>query len=151
MHYIYDFARLFGEVRMDKDEISIPFCENEVVQQQIENHSEKQSETIEIDKKKKIGTSKCWKYFTKIEVDKDGKERAKCIGCNKIFLCSGRKYGMSHLNRHATKCDKYKTEDIGQMMLDINGKLKAKKIDQGMHRQLLCEAIVEHNLPYNFV
>jgi len=66
-------------------------------------------------------------------------------------VCGGRKYGTSHLNRHIMKCDKIKTEDIGQMMLDMQGKLKAKKIDQSLHRQLLCELIVRHNLPYKFV
>ena len=118
---------------------------------QYAKQSEKQFETIETIKKKKVGTSNCWKYFTKIEVDKDGKERVKCIGCTKVLLCGGRKYGTSHLNHRAIKCDKYQTEDIGQMMLEINGKLTEKKIDQGVYCQLLCEAIVEPNLPYNFV
>jgi len=34
---------------------------------------------------------------------------------------------------HAMKCDKSKTEDIGQMMLDIYGRLKEKKKDQVVH------------------
>jgi len=84
-------------------------------------------------------------------VDKDGKKRAKCNGCNKIFMCGGRNYGTSHLNRHVMKCDKIKSEDIGEMMLDMQGKLKGKKIDQSVHCQLLCELTVRHNLPYAFV
>jgi len=106
------------------------------------------SKTVEIDKRKtKANTSNYWRYFTKLKVDKDGKERAKCNGCNKIFMCGGRKYGTSHLNRHLMKCDKIKSEDIGQMMLDMKG----KKIDQSVHCQLLCELIVRQYMPYKFV
>jgi len=64
-------------------------------------------------KKDKVSTSNCWRYFTKIGVDREGKERAKCNGYYKIFLCGGRKYSTSHLNCHAMKCDQNKTEDIG--------------------------------------
>jgi len=46
---------------------------------------------------------------------------------------------------------KEKGEDVGQMMLDIQGKLKGNKIDQAMHHELLCELIIRHNLPYKFV
>jgi len=67
------------------------------------------------------------RYFTKIEEGKDGKERAKCNSCNKIYVTGGTKYETSHLNRHVMKCVKRKTKDVGQMILDMQGKLKAKK------------------------
>ncbi|XP_068504330.1 zinc finger BED domain-containing protein RICESLEEPER 4-like [Phaseolus vulgaris] len=133
----------------EEEDINIPECENEIEKDDFEN----QSETIEGDKKKrdKTTTSDCWKYFTKIGVDKDGKERARCNSCNRIYLTGGRKYGTSHLNRHIMKCDKRKTEDVGQMILDMQGKLKGKKIDQVVHRELLSNLIIRHNLPYKFV
>ena len=102
-------------------------------------------------KKDKTTTTYCWKYFTKIGVDKDGKEKARCNSCNRIYLTGGRKYGTSHLNRHVMKCDKRKTEDVSQMILDMQGKLKGKKIDQVVHRELLSNLIIRHNLPYKFV
>ena len=129
----------------DKDDVNITVSENEIE----EDDTEKQSETVEVDKRRnKASTTDCWRYFSKVGEDKN---KAKCNGCNKVFACGGRKYGTSHLNRHIMKCGKIKTEDIGQMMLDMQGKLKAKKIDQSVHRQLLCELIVRHNLPYKFV
>jgi len=132
---------------MDEED-NTPLCKIEID----EDDMERQSETGEtVRKKSKATTSHCWRYFTKIRVGKDGKERAKCNGCNKIFVCGGRKYGTSHLNRHVMKCDKVKTEDIGQMMLDMQGKVEEKKIDQVVHRELLCELIVRHHLPYEFV
>jgi len=129
----------------DKDDVNITVSENEIE----EDDTEKQSETVEVDKRRnKASTTDCWRYFSKVGEDKN---KAKCNGCNKVFACGGRKYGTSHLNRHIMKCGKIKTEDIGQMMLDMQGKLKAKKIDQSVHCQLLCELIVRHNLPYKFV
>ncbi|XP_068497713.1 zinc finger BED domain-containing protein RICESLEEPER 4-like [Phaseolus vulgaris] len=133
----------------EEEDINIPECENEIEKDDFEN----QSETVEGDKKKrdKTTTSDCWKYFTKIGVDKDGKERARCNSCNIIYLTGGGKYGTSYLNRHIMKCDKRKTEDVGQMILDMQGKLKGKKIDQVVHRELLSNLIIRHNLPYKFV
>ena len=131
---------------MDEEDINMLLCENEIE----EDDFEKQSEIIEADKKKrdKTTTSDCWRYFTKIEVGKDGKERESC---NRIYATGGRKYGTSHLNRHVMKCDKRKTKDVGQMILDMQGKLKGKKIDQVVHRELLSNLIIRHNLPYKFV
>jgi len=121
------------EIGMTEEDINIPLCVNE----NEEDNFEKQSKTIEGDKKKrdKTTTSGCWKYFTKIEVDKDGKYRARCNSCNRIYLIGGRKYGTSHLNLHVMKCDKRKTKDVGEMILDMLGKLKGKKINQVVHRE----------------
>jgi len=42
------------------------------------------NQTSETDKEKnKISSSDVWKFFTKIGVCENGKERAKCNGCNK--------------------------------------------------------------------
>ena len=64
----------------EEEDINIPECENEIDKDDFEN----QSETVEGDKKKrdKTTTSNCWKYFTKIGENKDGKERVRCNSCN---------------------------------------------------------------------
>jgi len=49
------------------------------------------------------------------------------------------------------KYDKRKTEDVNQMILDMQGKLKGKKIDQVVHCELLSNLIIRHNLAYKFV
>jgi len=49
------------------------------------------------------------------------------------------------------KCVKRKTEDVGQMILDMQGNMKAKKRDQVVHLELLSNLIIRHNLPYKFV
>ena len=86
------------------------------------------------------------RYFTKID-GKDGKKRAKCNSCNKIYVTGERKYETSDLNSYIMKCVKWKTKDVGQMILDMKGKLKAKKIDQVVHLKLLSSLVINHNLP----
>ena len=100
------------------EECNMPLCEFELEE---DDNIEKQFETVEPGKKKrdKTSTFDCWRYFTKIGEGKDGKERAKCNSCNKIYVTDGRKCGTSHLNRHIMKCVKIKSEDVGQMILDM--------------------------------
>ena len=104
-----------------------------------------------IKRRDKASTSNYWRYFVKIGESKGGKERARYNCCNKIYVTDKRKYGTSHLNHHVMKCDKRKTKDVGQMILDMQGKLKEKKIYQVIHRELLSNIIIRHNLPYKFV
>jgi len=135
---------------MDEECNSMPLCQFEIE----EDDNEKESEIVEPEKKRdKANTSYCWRYFTKIEdgEGKDGKERARGNSCNKIYVTDGRKYGTSHLNHHVMKCVKRKTEDVGQMILDMQGKLKAKNIDEIVHREFLSNIIIGHNFPYKFV
>jgi len=42
-------------------------------------------------KNEKSTTSECWKYFTRIRVGDDGKERARCNSCNKKYIIGGQK------------------------------------------------------------
>ena len=102
-------------------------------------------------KKKKLSSSDVWKFFTKIGVCEDGKERAKCNGCNQKYIIGGARYGTSHLKRHIEKCTKCRFDDVGQMMVDMQGKLKAKKIDQMVSRELCANLIIRHGLPFKFV
>jgi len=111
------------------EECNMPLCDFELEE---DDNTEKQSETVEPEKKKEKGIRLAHLivggiYFTRIKEGKDGKERAKCNSCNKTYITCGRKYGTSHLNRHLMKCVKRKSEYVGQMILDMQGKLKAKK------------------------
>jgi len=105
------------------------------------------NQTCEIDKrKKKLSSFDVWKFFTKIEVCEDGKERTKSNGWNHENIVGGAKYGTSHL-----KFTKSKFDNVGQMMMDIHGKLKAKKIDQMVSRELCANLIIRQGLPFKFV
>ncbi|KAK2427502.1 zinc finger BED domain-containing protein RICESLEEPER [Trifolium repens] len=64
---------------------------------------------------------------------------------------SGKNQGTTSLNRHWPKCDKIKYADIGQVMIDMQGKLKNPVIDKKVSRELCATAIIAHDLPYNFV
>nr|KYP41911.1 Putative AC transposase [Cajanus cajan]KYP41915.1 Putative AC transposase [Cajanus cajan]KYP41917.1 Putative AC transposase [Cajanus cajan] len=81
----------------------------------------------------------------------DGKERAKCNGCGKTYVVGGKAYGTSHLNRHIPKCEKRKYEDMSQMILNMQGKLKSRKIDQMIFRELYCHLMIRHGFPFNFI
>src|ERR1044072_5957552 len=81
-------------------------------------------------KRSKATTSDVWPFFTKIGPDAtDGIERAKCNACNSIYKCGGKLYGTSSLRRHKNKCNLTRHADVGQMMIDMQGKLAASKID----------------------
>jgi len=101
-------------------------------------------------KTEKSRTSDVWKYFTRIGAGDDGKERAKCNGCKKKYVI-GSQNGTSHLKRHMEKCTKLKFEDVRQMIVDGQGKLKARRIDPMVCRQLCVNLIIQHGLPFNFV
>jgi hypothetical protein len=101
-------------------------------------------------KRVKMTTSDCWKYFTKLDPGADDVPRAKCKGCAKVFRAGGNN-GTTTLNRHWPKCDKAKSLDIGQVMIDMQGKLKNLAIDKKVSREMCARAIVAHDLPYNFV
>ncbi|XP_061373378.1 zinc finger BED domain-containing protein RICESLEEPER 3-like [Gastrolobium bilobum] len=101
-------------------------------------------------KKAKSSTSECWKYFTKIGPGKDGIDRARCNACKQEYKVGGKQYGTSTLNRHLSKCKQIKFEDVGQVMLDMQGKLKSMKIDQRISRDMYAEAVIEHGMPFRF-
>ena len=117
-----------------------------------DNAPEVESEFVEPSKKKaRTKTSECWKFFTDIGICDDGKQRAKCNGCGTSLVCGGSVYGTSHLKRHASKCTKIRCQDIGQVMLDMQGQLKARKIDNMMARELVLDLVIKHDLPLKFV
>ncbi|KAJ1400145.1 Zinc finger, BED-type [Sesbania bispinosa] len=109
----------------------------------------------------KVGTkrvrntsSSVWNYFHKVIVGSDGKERAQCKACGREYVSGGNKYGTSTLLRHISKCEKVPkgfANKVGKLMLDQQGKLKARKVDQKIVRDMLSIAIIEHDLPFSFV
>ncbi|KAF7801124.1 zinc finger BED domain-containing protein RICESLEEPER 2-like [Senna tora] len=109
---------------------------------------EKESEPPK--KRGKKETSNVWNFFKKIGKGADGIQRAACIGCKQEFKTGGT-YGTSHLHRHVSSCNFVSYHDVSQMLINQEGKLKSKKIDQQLSRQLCAEAIIEHDLPYSFV
>ena len=86
--------------------ISKPLCEVDVH----DNHvTENEAQSVESNKKKhKSTTFNCWKFFTRIGVCDDWKERA--IG--------GEKY-TSHLKFHIERYNEIKYEDVCQMILEM--------------------------------
>ncbi|KAJ1406384.1 Zinc finger, BED-type [Sesbania bispinosa] len=85
----------------------------------------------------------------------DGKEMAQCKACGKEYVNGGNKYGTSTLLRHISKCEKvpkgFANTDVSKLMLDQQGKLKARKTDQKVVHEMLSIAIIEHSLPFSFV
>ncbi|CAL0308162.1 unnamed protein product [Lupinus luteus] len=114
-----------------------------------------ESQSVELGKSKKWSkslTSDLCKSFTKMGVGDDRIERAKCNGCKAIYRCGisdDKDYGTTHLRRHRGRCTKIRHDDIGQIVMDKEGKLTPRKIDQMVVRDMLAAAIIEH--PFKFV
>ena len=81
-------------------------------------------------KRARSSTSKCQEYFTKLDNTEDGKERAACNKCRKVYLVGGKSYGTTNLNKHMKICPLRDQLDVGQMLIDADGKIRARKIDQ---------------------
>ena len=102
-------------------------------------------------KKAKTLTSNVWNYFVKIRVSKDGKEKCKCRACGKEYSCASI-LGTSHLSRHIPKCHMIPHfHDVGELLIDCEGKLRKRKIDSKMNREILSELIIAHDLPFRVV
>ena len=109
-------------------------------------------ETIEPQTKRaKTLTSNVWKCFVKIGVGKDGKEKCKCKACGKEYTCAS-KSGTSRLARHIPKCHMVpKFHDVGEMLIDYEGKLRKRKFDSKINREILSELIIAHDRPFSIV
>ena len=102
-------------------------------------------------KKAKALTSNAWNFFVKIGTDKDVKEKCKCKACGKEYTCAS-KLGTSHLSHHIPRCHKIpRFHDVGDMLIDSEGKLKKRKFDPKMNREILSDLIIEHDLPFSIV
>ena len=106
-------------------------------------------ETIEPQTKRaKTLTSDVWNCFVKIGVGKDGKEKCKCKACGKEYTCVS-KSKTFHLARHIPKCHMVpKFHDVGGLLIDYEGKLRKRKFDSKINREILSELIIAHDLPF---
>lgn len=88
-------------------------------------------------------------FFVKKVVD--NKSVSECKGCKRVYKGGGKMTGTSSLRRHIGVCIKLKFHDEGQMFIDHDGKLKNKKINPKIARELLAAAIIKHDLPFLLV
>ena len=57
--------------------------------------------------------------------------------------------GTSHLNRHIPKCLMIpKSDDMRDMMLDYAAKMRSRKLDHKVVRELTAQMIILHDLPF---
>lgn len=117
-------------------------------------HSEGAGDESKTNKRARTLSSSVWNYYTRMGVGDDGKERAQCKACGKDYVCGGSRYGTSTLQRHISKCEKmpkFSNVDVGKLMIDQTGKLRSRKVDQRLLREMISMAIIEHDLPFSFV
>lgn len=131
------------------DEVNVVDLENGTIQGENELRGT-EDDVLSKSKKAKTSSADCWKVFTKLGVDKDGNPLAKCNGCSKILKGGDRNYGTTTLNRHMKKCVKIKYVDVGQVMMDLQGRLKNITIDKKVSKSMCATAIIAHDLPYKF-
>ena len=79
----------------------------------------------------------------------DGKERAECNRCKKQYLVGGKGYGTSNLNKHMEACPLRDHLDIGQMLVDVDGKIHSRKISQNVFREKQAIAVIKHNYSFS--
>ena len=75
--------------------------------------------------KKSKEFSDIWNFFIKKGMRQDGIQIAECKGCNKEYKHGGKKYGTSTLRRHRDNCKMLKFNDMGQMFLDHERKIRS--------------------------
>nr|KAJ0213884.1 hypothetical protein LSAT_V11C400220640 [Lactuca sativa] len=97
--------------------------------------------------------SEVWKFFTRLPISKDGRERAECNQCKKRYICETRT-GTGSMRKHITKCPKRDKTDISQFIFSKPGgsfSINSTGFKPERFRELLSEAIVKHDLPFKFV
>ncbi|XP_039689990.1 zinc finger BED domain-containing protein RICESLEEPER 1-like [Medicago truncatula] len=100
--------------------------------------------------KGKALTSDVWLYLVKVGIV-DGVEKCRCKACHKLLTCESGS-GTSHLKRHVRSCSKtIKNHDVGEMMIDVEGKLRKKKFDPMANREFLARIMITHGAPFNMV
>nr|GLL35749.1 zinc finger BED domain-containing protein RICESLEEPER 2-like [Ipomoea trifida] len=106
------------------------------------------SDSVSTQKRKK--SSEVWNHFSTLEKGEDGRGRVACNYCKKSYLHDAAKSGTSTLSRHLLTCKK-KPEDASAMLIDQEGKLNNRTIDQKVCRELIAQCTIEHNLPFKWV
>ncbi|KAK2396485.1 hypothetical protein QL285_058139 [Trifolium repens] len=100
--------------------------------------------------KVKATTSDVWNDFVKVGLV-DGVQKAECKGCKKLLTCRPED-GTTHLGRHRDRCMKTAIfHDVGDMMIGAEGKLRKKKFDPKVNREILAKLVITHGAPFNIV
>ncbi|CAI9279448.1 unnamed protein product [Lactuca saligna] len=97
--------------------------------------------------------SKVWKYYTRLPIGADGRERAECDKCKKRYICET-KNGTGSLRNHIAKCPRRDKSDIAQFSFAKSGgsiSINSTVFKPERFRELISEAIVKHDLPFRFV
>uniref|UniRef100_A0A803M6L9 hAT-like transposase RNase-H fold domain-containing protein n=1 Tax=Chenopodium quinoa TaxID=63459 RepID=A0A803M6L9_CHEQI len=87
------------------------------------------------------------------EPDENGNLICKCKKCG-IHFNADRKNGTGNLHRHLKNCKQRSFRDVGQMILEKTSSglgNRLREFDANYFRELLSLAIVEHDMPFQFV
>ncbi|PON81879.1 Zinc finger, BED-type [Trema orientale] len=83
----------------------------------------------------------------------DKKQRAKCKLCGMEYFADS-KYGIGNLKRHIDSCVRRNHRDIGQLLISQDSgllSLGGSKSDVEKFRNMVTQAIVMHDFPFNIV
>lgn len=99
-------------------------------------------------------TSKVWVNFDILsDLDEFGNMTCKCKNCGTVYSADS-KAGTGNLIRHVKSCKMRTYRDVGQMLLEKTSsglKSRVVKYDANEFRELVALAIVQHDLPFQFV
>lgn len=94
-----------------------------------------------------------WGYFELLPSGNDGRQRCKCRNCGTSYLYDS-KFGTGNMKRHLINCLKRVSCESGPLILtqfDSSTPSSAPKFDHEKFRELLTEAVILHDLPFQFV
>ncbi|KAI0524894.1 hypothetical protein KFK09_004284 [Dendrobium nobile] len=94
-----------------------------------------------------------WGYFELLPSGKDERQRCKCRNCGTSYLYDS-KFGTGNMKRHLVNCLKRVACDTGPLLLtqfDSSMPSPAPKFDHEKFKDLLTEAVILHDLPFQFV
>ncbi|KAG0458379.1 hypothetical protein HPP92_023536 [Vanilla planifolia] len=94
-----------------------------------------------------------WGYFELLPSGKDGRQRCKCKNCGTSYLYDS-KFGTGNMKRHLVNCLKRAACDTGQLLLtqyESSAPLSGSKFEHEKFKELLTEAVILHNLPFQFI
>lgn len=105
-------------------------------------------------KRKRRLRSAVWGYFELLPSGKDGRQRCKCRNCGTSYLYDS-KFGTGNMKRHLKTCWKREAQDVGELLLtQYNSSImpcSTPKFDHEKFKEILMEAIMMHDLPFQIV
>lgn len=124
-----------------------------------ENTSDKSDIVVDLEGDSKSGTKRMlqknkrklrsgvWEHFDIISTNVDGVKSCRCKYCGHVYSKVSSKNETGNLIRHLDSCPRKNTHDVGQML----SKTGISKFDNEHFRELLCSAVIVHDLPFRFV